>query len=941
MASRIRRSQPLTRPAIPLILIDPPRNDSSDYLKENPFEMIDQVACPLHEPNRGFCIYLDRLTGIPFYGASRSRLVEITYGIFLGSEPISLVESTGPREYSASRPSLLGSLEINTESLFTDIAPDLSTRVIVQLWVVEQDSHQTEPHFMRPVGWSSLDLFDSSMSIRYGRWKVHLFQPPIDFTTPTLTLQQTRNTHPNAHLFLRLYDPSVSDIQRSVRVDENGCKAFYRGFVAGDVGVQEFAVNVKIMRDRGLMGAGLLPKKGDKQPQEVLRGQTRQSRDSFDERLSISKQSLKVLPEVRTLSFAIRIDSITDVKPFSEGHVTITLESATSSQLEEVWASENAEMGLLYATLGWTQTVQEFIARDKPALESTKATFSFIFADKAIKSPESNDHDLVEVFEGEDIRLREGKHQIQLWSLGDSTRATINFTVYKLSSASPPLKPFESLKGEYVLPHGHWLPPAKQTKPDEPFAKGDKFKLEIDGGRFFPLNCTVSRVVARVLSAGQAMPDGFMQLNSEIDLDSDPFFPKFSGAQFYEMQNDATLTALFKLYTVDRYSRHHSLIGMSLLNIFKDSDGAQPRYPHASPIYLNIGYHQLPVYLPPANSKFEHGLSVTSLIERVPCCSILARLSSGYRDLPKASYSDGVFETSLCQPLKAELPLYKALERYEHSPSTIRDSIKLIAELPDVEDSLMQAWIAKRLEKREKISVPALDLSHIAPVHPLWGIRLSVDSAESLRTKAYSVAVVSMVPPGTWYETDAKKIDRDVSVRIFSKVSFDSRVKSPVWEDDFQWFQNISTLPQAVFIVDVRCLGYSEQDKQPKIQSQGWTAIEAFQHENFVTHGAFKLPLYDGNPAKEFLELVGKGVSLSDAMAICMKSKVVRLAKKHASVRIRICDGRRNSELPKKRVEGRSTMLDFEDLLFSKLIPRGSNPEEYRSKCITTILQLL
>ena len=48
--------------------------------------------------------------------------------------------------------------------------------------------------------------------------------------------------------------------------------------------------------------------------------------------------------------------------------------------------------------------------------------------------------------------------------------------------------------------------------------------------------------------------------------------------------------------------------------------------------------------------------------------------------------------------------------------------------------------------------------------------------------------------------------------------------------------------------------------------------------------------------------MLSGGKSLEEALAASFKSKSIRLSKKHGSVNVRICDGRREADLPKKKV---------------------------------------
>ncbi|KAJ1548225.1 hypothetical protein HK405_003932, partial [Cladochytrium tenue] len=145
-----------------------------------PFEVADHVAHPDYDPQRGFCISLDRASGIPYFGP-KDHMAELMYGTFLGSEPISQVEATQLRPYRPEGPLFIGSLNFATEVVFTDVC--------------------------------------------YG--------------------------HSTATVFVRIYDPALSEIQKAVKIDDRLCRLHYRPFVASEAGGAEakYPVGARPWRD--------------------------------------------------------------------------------------------------------------------------------------------------------------------------------------------------------------------------------------------------------------------------------------------------------------------------------------------------------------------------------------------------------------------------------------------------------------------------------------------------------------------------------------------------------------------------------------------------------------------------------------------------------------------------------------------------------------------
>ena len=98
-------------------------------------------------------------------------------------------------------------------------------------------------------------------------------------------------------------------------------------------------------------------------------------------------------------------------------------------------------------------------------------------------------------------------------------------------------------------------------------------------------------MVGRIFNLHHATSEDFAQIDTVLKLESNPGFPRYSGAvQDYVMRTvDGTLTACLKIYAVETSTLNCVLVGISLLNIFVGDDQKQPKSISQSPIYLNSG----------------------------------------------------------------------------------------------------------------------------------------------------------------------------------------------------------------------------------------------------------------------------------------------------------------------------------------------------------------
>ncbi|KAJ3216005.1 hypothetical protein HDU67_010083 [Dinochytrium kinnereticum] len=444
-----------------------------------------------------------------------------------------------------------------------------------------------------------------------------------------------------------------------------------------------------------------------------------------------------------------------------------------------------------------------------------------------------------------------------------------------------------------------WLESSFKRTKNVKIAKGDTITLYIDGARYLPQNSTVSRAIAKVFSKNVVQSEGCDQIETCPKLDSPLLSPEFKmlSKEIKPLQTDATLTALIKLYTIDKFTSQISLIGVSLLNLFVDTvTGLQPVDKLSSTAVLNEGNFQLPIYKLPPDFDFPGGLHVKCLSKRVPCSTLLVRIYSGKSSEPPPPYPSKLYNSEPSCPTDFEKDLYPHLAALPSE--TVRQYLLASDEsLQTLSNDALTSHIIKRLT-RDKTPAKYLEINSFLKFEPALGVSVAVDKAFNLRAKAFSVPVVKIVEivPA---RGAVKAKETVIGSSVGQVVDFDSEVRCPEWLDDFQTFPEIPSTSNLYLIVDILCLTYAEREYQ--IKSQGWTIFPILHNHEYTSFGSFRLPLYEGKLPSELLSFLCQK-DFPEAIALALKVKALKQQKKGTSVNLRICDSRLTKGLPRDAV---------------------------------------
>ncbi|KAJ3315174.1 hypothetical protein HDV04_004315 [Boothiomyces sp. JEL0838] len=285
-------------------------------------------------------------------------------------------------------------------------------------------------------------------------------------------------------------------------------------------------------------------------------------------------------------------------------------------------------------------------------------------------------------------------------------------------------------------------------------------------------------------------------------------------------------------------------------------------------------------------TKIDLDTSVYNPDVRVPCTSVLVRVTSSEVEAPP--YSSKVYQTyDYEKPQESDLNLYYFVYAQKKSFS-VRDRLLAMGNLPksatQTEESLL-AWTTKLFEATNEIP-RSIDLAFICKYDATYGFKTSIDKAENLESKGFTIAVISFstspfkrgAPLKTKYPNDI----------LYTKITnLNSEYKNPEFDDGYFvfWFR------QRPFNTDMWVIFELYSVLNDEISRVGWTACPIFHPQKYVRMGRFKLPLFEGDMDVETLSQYS---SFEDSWG---EEGELTLTNTFSSITIRIVDGRHDIQL--------------------------------------------
>ena len=127
-----------------------------------------------------------------------------------------------------------------------------------------------------------------------------------------------------------------------------------------------------------------------------------------------------------------------------------------------------------------------------------------------------------------------------------------------------------------------------------------------------------------------------------------------------------------------------------------------------------------------------------------------------------------------------------------------------------------------------------MDSKFIAKYVPEQGFKVSIDGFHNLKGTGfgkgagYNTAIFSLVPPGSFYQETALPDEAD----FLSQPDKDSPQKSPLFDDGYQIFKDVTFDDLTCLIIDVKRVDLSAMKKGKKsIISVGFAALPIFNEQ--------------------------------------------------------------------------------------------------------------
>jgi hypothetical protein len=315
-------------------------------------------------------------------------------------------------------------------------------------------------------------------------------------------------------------------------------------------------------------------------------------------------------PQFMTVSFGLQIDAISNMPLVPNPRVSVEIvgrknESAFSDSTLATFTTADAEAINSSGTFAWADKPQRILFNNIVSSEQTSLNIKVLIQTSHLAA-----HTLFTVGRDNLMNLisRNGAHEIAIDTpMKGAPKIKLKLMVYKGSNV-PDWKPFLPKLIYQQIPSNAWYKSIITTKNQQLWKSGDGFDIYVDSGRYFPGNCTATKVTARMYnSKAKQLGDIYNGVEAFTDTHSDVFFPQYKYfIQNGEFSGDGTSMIFFKIYTIDSVTGEMRLIGGSAINIFVDQETREQPTNRNGDFYLNEGAHQLSIYheLPEVKSPF-------------------------------------------------------------------------------------------------------------------------------------------------------------------------------------------------------------------------------------------------------------------------------------------------------------------------------------------------
>ncbi|XP_013420709.1 uncharacterized protein LOC106181016 [Lingula anatina] len=217
-------------------------------------------------------------------------------------------------------------------------------------------------------------------------------------------------------------------------------------------------------------------------------------------------------------------------------------------------------------------------------------------------------------------------------------RATLRLRLFHGKPRPGSLTPSEASDQEDdTLPKNAWLPCKRSSPPSEPYNQDQGFDIYIDACKNMPDGVTFSKVAGTILSRDGRFFGGVVDAAIRITSD-DIYNPVYNyRLEMRDPNISPTATLLLKIYTRERFVEDHPLVSAyAVLNIFVESGTeTQPEDDNTdAQISLNKGAHQLRLYFsgPQQGEPYTGSCLHDGAVGYISGATILVRLVSAALD---------------------------------------------------------------------------------------------------------------------------------------------------------------------------------------------------------------------------------------------------------------------------------------------------------------------
>jgi hypothetical protein len=264
-------------------------------------------------------------------------------------------------------------------------------------------------------------------------------------------------------------------------------------------------------------------------------------------------------------------------------------------------------------------------------------------------------------------------------------------------------------------------------------------------------------------------------------------------------------------------------------------------------------------------------------LPRLPCCTLLLRIRRAPRSAdrlrvlstagpdapperewarlglvePAPTYSSRVYDSTRAQPSSAENKLYN--KRAVRPDMSVTDIILRIMR-PEKNESIEQIrgpdelikYINSRLVPPRGELKPhemrTIDLNRFAQYSADIGFKIAIDFATELDPKQLAICLVSLLPPGAYYN-EHRLID---DVHYTNSWDPTSLIKFPRWGSGFNLFRDIELNSCAAAIFDIRVItSDSLNSDKPQLTPLCFGVMPLFA-DGFFNSGHYQVPLFEG-----------------------------------------------------------------------------------------------